>query len=45
MIEGGQAFVLAAYAVTGVGLAGLALIVVLRLMHWAKRARELDKAR
>jgi hypothetical protein len=44
MIHGGWPFVNAAYAVTLTGLAVLAVIVVLRLRHWSKLARQLDKA-
>lgn len=43
MIEGGWSFVYAAYAVAGVALAGLAALVVLRLRHWAKRAKDLSR--
>lgn len=43
MIEGGWAFINAAYAVTVLGLGTGALIVFLRARHWAKRARELDQ--
>ncbi len=42
MIEGGWAYVYAAYAVTGLALAGAALVVALRARHWAKQARKLD---
>ncbi len=43
MIEGGWSFVYAAYGVGGVALAGLAVIVVLRLRYWAKRAKDLGR--
>lgn len=43
MIEGGWSFVWAAYAVAGVALVALSGAVALRLRHWAKRARELDR--
>jgi len=43
MIEGGWSFVYAAYAITGGGLAALALVVVLRLRHWAEQARNLKR--
>jgi hypothetical protein len=43
MIEGGWNFVYAAYAVAGVALAVLAAIVVLRLRHWARRAKDLNR--
>lgn len=45
MITGGLNFVVAAYAVTGIGLIALTVIIVLRLMHWSARARELDKSK
>jgi heme exporter protein CcmD len=44
MIEGGWSFVWAAYALTFAALVVLALVVVLRLRHWARRAHELDRA-
>jgi heme exporter protein CcmD len=44
MIEGGWAYVWAAYALALGALGVLALLVLLRLRHWAKRARELDRA-
>jgi len=43
MIEGGLDFVYAAYALTAGALGVLALAVVLRARHWARRARELEK--
>lgn len=43
MIEGGWSFVWTAYALTLTALALLALIVVVRLRHWARRAKELDR--
>lgn len=43
MIEGGWSFVWTAYALTLTALAILALVVVLRLRHWARRAKELDR--
>jgi heme exporter protein D len=43
MIEGGWAFVWAAYALTISALAVLGVAVMLRLRHWARRARELDR--
>ncbi len=43
MIEGGWSFVYAAYAVGGVALVGLTVIVVLRLRYWAKRAKGLNR--
>ncbi|HVY85383.1 MAG TPA: heme exporter protein CcmD [Caulobacterales bacterium] len=33
-------YVIAAYCVTGVGLAGLTAFVIARLRYWAKRARD-----
>ena len=44
MIEGGLAYVYAAYAVAGLALAGAALIVALRTRYWAREARKLDDA-
>lgn len=44
MIEGGWPFVWAAYAVTLAPLAVLAIVIVLRLRHWASQARELEKS-
>jgi heme exporter protein CcmD len=43
MIEGGWTFVWTAYALTVGALAGLALVVVLRLRHWADRAKQLER--
>lgn len=43
MIEGGWAYVAAAYAVTVIGLGGLAAAAFLRADHWARRARDLDQ--
>jgi heme exporter protein D len=43
MIEGGWAFVNAAYAVTVIALAAAALTVFAHARRWAKRARELDR--
>ncbi len=43
MITGGWSFVYAAYALTGGGLIVLAGIVLLRLRHWAKQAKSLDR--
>lgn len=40
MIEGGWAFIWSAYALACAALIVLTLIVMLRLAHWAKRARE-----
>jgi len=43
VIEGGWDFVFPAYAVTFGGLIVLAAAVMLRLRHWSKRARELQR--
>ena len=43
MIEGGWAFVWAAYGVALGGLLVLTVVVVARLRSWERRARELDK--
>lgn len=43
MIESGWPFVWAAYAVSLGALAVLAIVVVVRALHWARAARELDK--
>lgn len=43
MIEGGWAFIWSAYGVACGALAVLTLVVVLRLAHWAKRARQEGK--
>jgi heme exporter protein D len=43
MIEGGWSFVWAAYALTLASLALLSLVVVVRLRHWARQAKELDR--
>lgn len=43
MVQGGLSFVVAAYLITGVGLIGLAAIIVARLAYWSARAKELDK--
>ena len=45
MIEGGWDYIWAAYGATIASLAALALAVSLRLAHWAKHARALDKAK
>lgn len=36
-------YVAAAYAVTGLGLAALTIMVVLHLRRWARRAREAER--
>ena len=33
-------FIIAAYSVTGLGLAAITIAVILNLRHWARRARE-----
>ena len=43
MIEGGWAYVYPAYAVAVGALVALAAVVLLRLRHWAKRAKELPR--
>jgi hypothetical protein len=43
MIEGGWAYVWPAYGVALGALALLAVVVVVRLLVWERRARELDK--
>jgi heme exporter protein CcmD len=43
MIHGGWAFIWSAYALTLAALTALALVVVMRLRHWARRARELER--
>ena len=45
MIDGGWAFVWAAYAIAGAALGALALIVLARLMHWAARAKQVGRER
>ena len=43
MIEGGWVFIWGAYGVALGALAGLTLVVVLRLAHWSKQGRELER--
>ena len=43
MIEGGWVFIWGAYGAALAALAGLTLIVVSRLSHWSKQARELER--
>lgn len=43
MIEGGWGFVWPAYAVALGGLGVLAIVVLMRLSAWERRARDLDK--
>lgn len=43
MIAGGWAYIWAAYAATFGAVSVLALIVVLRMRHWAHAARKLDQ--
>ena len=42
MIEGGWVFIWGAYGVALAALAVLTLVVVLRLAHWSKLARDLE---
>lgn len=42
MIEGGWPFVWASYALCVGSLGVLALVVVLRFLHWSKAARQLE---
>jgi len=43
MIPGAWNYVEAAYAVTLAGLIVLAAVIVLRLLHWSREAKALDK--
>jgi heme exporter protein D len=43
MIDGGWAYIWPAYGLALTALTVLALVVVLRLAHWSKRARELER--
>ena len=43
MIDGGWSFIWAAYGLTLAALVVLTLIVALRLAHWSKRAREVER--
>jgi len=43
MVEGGWSFIWAAYAVSIGALAVLAIVVAVRLAHWARAARKLDQ--
>jgi hypothetical protein len=43
MIGGGWAFIWGAYGVALSAIVVLTLAVVLRLVHWSKRARELER--
>lgn len=43
MIEGGWAFVWPAYGIALGGLGVVAIVIVMRLRAWERRARELDK--
>jgi heme exporter protein CcmD len=45
MVEGGWPYVWGAYALTIGVLCALALIVWLRLRHWARQARDLDQGK
>jgi hypothetical protein len=43
MIEGGWPFVWASYAVALAALLALTAFVVIRLAHWSRRARQIEK--
>jgi len=43
MIESGWAYIWGAYALALVTLLVLTLVVMLRLAHWSKRARSLER--
>lgn len=43
MIEGGWGYIWGAYALALGALIVLAIIVTLRLAHWSRRARELER--
>ena len=43
MIEGGWTFIWGAYGAALAALAVLTLVIVARLAHWSKRARELER--
>jgi hypothetical protein len=43
MIHNGWSYVDAAYAVTIAGLVVLTFVVVMRLRHWSRQARALEK--
>jgi len=45
MIEGGWAYVWAAYALTSGGMLALVVVVASRARYWAKRARALDEGK
>ena len=45
MIAGGWAYIWGAYGVTLSALLALTLVVTLRLAHWSRRAREVEKRR
>jgi len=45
MIEGGWNFVYPAYALTVGALGVLAVVVVVRMLTWQKRAAELEKGK
>jgi hypothetical protein len=42
MIEGGWSYIYASYALTVALLGGLALVVALRALYWARQARKLE---
>ena len=43
MIEGALPYVYASYAVMGVLLGGLVIVVVAHAAHWAREAKKLEK--
>ncbi|MBY0564626.1 MAG: heme exporter protein CcmD [Hyphomonadaceae bacterium] len=43
MIEGGWPYVLASYAIAGVALVALTVIVLRSARHWAREAQKLER--
>lgn len=43
MIEGGWPFVWASYAVASTAFVALTVYVVMRLMHWSAKAKQIEK--
>ncbi len=43
MIEGGWAYIWSAYALALSALAIVTIVVIVRLAHWSKRARALER--
>jgi heme exporter protein CcmD len=43
MVEGGWAFVWAAYALTIGSMVALSIVVALRSRHWARQSRKLEE--